>query len=289
MEKMRRKYLDCYLHDINNALLAHRDDITEIAHLADLYREKDILTSFFHISNEYYNTLQRNDNEFTGKILDQFISNDKTDLKNNLVCYFEYWETNIDGYKYMSLEGFGECVGGNLVVSQITDGDFLEENNYGGCKEFNDYPDKKQAYIGAKFKINKGNIRIYCISNAFFLFVINRIKSFNQVILSGLDNIVSYKNKPSAKASMLIEYAKQEILDYQRNEYYFWGIPNKIMDSVSQSNKLFLFHRYLLTKEEFEQEWGIMWFSDGNEKSFLLGKVGRLKEIKQLEGGLPKF
>ena len=68
-----------------------------------------------------------------------------------------------------------------------------------------------------------------------------------------------------------IEYAKQMVIDYQRDMYSFWCIPNILMDSISQSNKLFLFHCYLLTKKGFEKKWGIMWHSDGKEKYFLLG------------------
>ena len=61
--------------------------------------------------------------------------------------------------------------------------------------KYNDYPEKKQAYIGAKLCIKQSNINIYYISNEFLLYVIDRIKSFNQEILTGLDTILSYQNK----------------------------------------------------------------------------------------------
>lgn len=274
MEKMRQKYLDCYLHDINNALLANLDDITEITHLANLYKEKDIVNSFFHLSKEYYETLQKNDREFWECVIDKFISKDEIDINNKLICYFEYWETNIDGYKYISMEGFGECIDGYVVVSQIIDGEFLEENSLGNCSKINDYPEIKHTYIDSKYNIKQDNIKVCFISNAFLLFVIDRIRQFDKEIMTGLDYISSYKNKSSGIESWVIEYYKQSVIDHQKDVYNFWGIPNRIIDSVSQSDMLYLFNSYLFANDVFETKWGIIWYNHGSEKSFILGSLG---------------
>lgn len=88
--------------------------------------------------------------------------------------------------------------------------------------------------------------------------------------MTGLDYISSFKNKSSGIESWVIEYYKQSVIDHQKDVYNFWGIPNRIIDSVSQSDMLYLFNSYLFANDKFETKWGIIWYNHGNEKALHL-------------------
>lgn len=274
MKRVNQIYWDKYWVQLKDVLTDHKNNIREINSLRNNYGNIDILESFFHVLPDNYRFMQEKQQNTTGKMIDSILDGKKTkEEQESDLSYFEYSETQNEKYRYFYIEGFGKKVNGQITILNILNGEFLEKNTYGESTNFNNSPEKMQEFIGKKISLKSKNIKTFEISEAFLLYLIDLVKNLHLGIIAGLDRILLYKDNVD-KTLAEFDGQKQIFLEYL-NEYVdnkrFWGnIPIKIIDNMTQADKLYIYNQYLIIDEEVENKWGFIWYIDGSEKTFLL-------------------